>query len=106
MVLSNTVMKDTIMTIGELIQDLLMNSDLSNQQIADKVKEKFPEAKTTHKSVASIASVARKYGVLVPKRPSANPSEKIAELQSLLDEANRELKVLRYLNERRERKAA
>jgi hypothetical protein len=94
------------MTIGELIQELLMNSDLSNQQIADKVIQQFPSAKTTAKSVASIASVARKYGVNIAKRPSANPSERIAELQAQLDEANRELKVLRYLNIRRERIAA
>jgi len=94
------------MSIGELIIDLLKTSDLSNQEIVERVKAQFPEAKTTTKSVASVASVARKYDVDIAKRPASSPNEKIKELELNLEAANRELKVLRYLNQRRVRLAA
>lgn len=94
------------MTIGELIIDLLKSSNLSNQEIVDKVKAQFPDAKTTTKSVASVASVARKYGVDVAKRPAASPSAKIAELEAELAIAQREVKLYKYLNERKLRAAA
>lgn len=79
------------MKINDLIIDLLKSSDLSNQAIADKVLERFPDAKTTAKSVASVASVARKYGVDIAKRPSANPSERIAELEARIAELEAQL---------------
>lgn len=87
------------MTIGELILDLLKTTDLSNQEIVDKVKSQFPEAKTTTKSVASVASVARKYGQTIAKRPTVNPSEELNQLR-------RENRVLKYLLLRKERVAA
>lgn len=87
------------MTVGTLIQNLLQTTDLSNQEIADKVRQQFPDAKTTAKSVASVASVARKYGVQIAKRPTNAPTERIAELE-------RQVKVLTYLLRRKDRKAA
>ena len=94
------------MTIGEMITDLLSTTDFGNQQIADLVKAQFPEAKTTAKSVASVASVARRYGVSIAKRPSASPTERIQELETQLAEAQRQIKVLTYLRLRSERVAA
>lgn len=87
------------MTIGQLIQSLLTTTDMSNQEIADKVRQQFPDAKTTAKSVASVASVARRYGVTIAKRPTAAPTERIAELE-------RQVKVLTYLLRRKDRLAA
>ena len=87
------------MTINELIIDLLKSPDLGNQEIADKVKAQFPNAKTSAKSVASVASVARKYGVDIKKRPTVNPTEELNQLR-------REVKVLKYLLQRKERLAA
>ncbi len=87
------------MSIGELITDLLRTTELSNQQIVDAVKKQFPEAKTTTKSVASVASVARKYGVAIAKRPSVSPLAEVAQLK-------REIKVLKYLLGRKDRLAA
>jgi len=87
------------MTINDLIIDLLKSSDLGNQEIANKVKAQFPDAKTTAKSVASVASVARKYGVDIAKRPSVKPTEELEALR-------REVKVLKYLLTRKDRLAA
>jgi hypothetical protein len=87
------------MTINELIIDLLKSSDLGNQAIADKVLQQFPNAKTTAKSVASVASVARKYGVDIKKRPTTSPTDEVNKLK-------REVKVLKYLLQRKERVAA
>jgi hypothetical protein len=39
--------------------------------------EDFPNAKTSAKSVASVASVARRFGVNVPKRPQVNNVEEL-----------------------------
>lgn len=87
------------MSIGELITDLLRTTDLSNQEIVNRVKAQFPDAKTTTKSVASVASVARKYGVDIAKRPTVSPLAEVAQLK-------REIKVLKYLLGRKERLAA
>ncbi len=94
------------MTINDMILDLLKSTNLSNQEIADKIVAANPNAKTTAKSVASVASVARRFGVDVPKREHSNPSEKIAELEAKVADLERQLKVAQYLNVRHQRKAA
>jgi hypothetical protein len=94
------------MTIGELITDLLKTTDLSNQEIVERVKSQFPDAKTTAKSVASVASVARKYGVNIAKRPTVKPTEELEALRRELAYTQRQLKVALYLNDRMNRKVA
>ena len=70
-------------TVTKMIEALLQSEvRYSNQQIVDLVKEKFPEAKTTTKSVSSAASTMRRFGVDVAKREHANPSERIRELEA------------------------
>ena len=58
-------------TIGELVHELLTDVDLTYLEIVALVKEKFPDAKTTARSVASVAAVLRKKGTLVPIRRKA-----------------------------------
>ncbi|MBN2906352.1 MAG: hypothetical protein JXJ18_06575 [Rhodobacteraceae bacterium] len=55
-------------TIGSLVQELLMDPDLGYQEIVDRVVAEFPGAKTSVRSVASVAAVLRKKGVDVPIR--------------------------------------
>ncbi len=55
-------------TIGSLVQELLMDPDLGYLAIVDRVVAEFPEAKTSTRSVASVAAVLRKEGVEVPRR--------------------------------------
>ena len=55
-------------TIGELVHELLMDETLEYVAIVDRVMAKFPDAKTTTRSVASVAAVLRKKGAEVPKR--------------------------------------
>lgn len=96
----------TKLSINDMILDLLKSTDLSNQEIANKIVAANPSAKTTAKSVASVASVARRFGVYVPKREHSNPSERIAELETKIADLERQLKVANYLNVRHQRKAA
>lgn len=55
-------------TIGSLVQELLMDPDLGYLAIVDRVVAEFPDAKTSVRSVASVAAVLRKKGVDVPIR--------------------------------------
>lgn len=55
-------------TIGSLVQELLMDAGLSYAVIVDMVVAEFPAAKTTARSVASVAAVMRKRGADVPMR--------------------------------------
>lgn len=55
-------------TIGELVYELLMDETLDYVAIVDRVMAKFPDAKTTTRSVASVAAVLRKKGTPVPTR--------------------------------------
>lgn len=55
-------------TIGSLVQELLMDPDLGYEAIVDRVVADFPDAKTSARSVASVAAVLRKKGVDVPMR--------------------------------------
>ncbi|MFD1344269.1 hypothetical protein [Litorisediminicola beolgyonensis] len=55
-------------TIGSLVQELLMDPDLGYLAIVDRVVAEFPDAKTSVRSVASVAAAMRKRGVDVPMR--------------------------------------
>lgn len=55
-------------TIGSLVQELLMDEALAYTAIVDRVMADFPDAKTTVRSVASVAAVLRKKGSDVPMR--------------------------------------
>jgi hypothetical protein len=46
----------------------LLHTDLTHRQIRDEVLAEFPAAKTTIKSVATVAKVMRKQGVKLPTR--------------------------------------
>lgn len=70
------------MTVTKLIEELLKTTELSNQEIVDKVKLQFPNANTSTKSVASTASVMRRFGIEIAKRKATNPTETIANLEA------------------------
>ncbi|CTQ33910.1 hypothetical protein [Jannaschia rubra] len=55
-------------TIGSMVQELLMDEALDYATIVDAVVAEFPNAQTSARSVASVASVLRKKGVDVPMR--------------------------------------
>lgn len=55
-------------TIGALVEELLMDEALGYEAIVDLVKAEFTDAKTSARSVASVAAVLRKKGVDVPLR--------------------------------------
>lgn len=56
------------LTISRLTEKLLMDENLGYAAIVDQVVAEFPNAKTTTRSVASVAAVMRKKGVDVPMR--------------------------------------
>jgi hypothetical protein len=61
-------------TVGRLVEALLVADEgsWSYGQIVEEVRRRFPEARTTARSVASVAADLRKRGVYVPsRRPSA-----------------------------------
>ncbi|NCQ23583.1 MAG: hypothetical protein COW54_02345 [Rhodobacteraceae bacterium CG17_big_fil_post_rev_8_21_14_2_50_63_15] len=58
-------------TIGAVVQELLMDVDNAYVEIVAEVKRRFPDAKTTARSVASVAATLRKKGVDVPTRRKA-----------------------------------
>jgi len=53
------------------VQELLMDVDNAYVEIVAEVKRRFPDAKTTARSVASVAATLRKKGVDVPTRRKA-----------------------------------
>ncbi len=55
-------------TIGSLVQELLMDEGLGYETIVDRVVADFPGARTSVRSVASVAATLRKRGVDVPMR--------------------------------------
>jgi len=61
-------------TIGAVVQELLMDVDNAYVEIVAEVKRRFPDAKTTARSVASVAATLRKKGVEVPTRRKAAES--------------------------------
>ncbi|MGB3689598.1 MAG: hypothetical protein WBA02_09885 [Jannaschia helgolandensis] len=58
-------------TVGSLVQELLMDPDLGYLAIVDRVMAEFPDAKTSVRSVASVAAGLRRKGVNVPMRRTA-----------------------------------
>lgn len=58
-------------TIGSVVEQLLVNAELSYDQIVDMIREQFPEANTSRRSVASVAARLRKKGTEVPMRRAA-----------------------------------
>ncbi len=60
------------LTISRFIEKLLMDEYLAYAAIVDQVVAEFPDAKTTTRSVASVAAVMRKNGVDVPIRRKFN----------------------------------
>ncbi len=54
-------------TVGALVEALVA-TELAYDEIVRMVRERFPVARTTARSVASVASVLRKRGVAVPLR--------------------------------------
>lgn len=54
--------------LSRMVEELLMDGSLTYRAIEARVKEAFPEAKTTNKSIASVASAMRRNDVDVPRR--------------------------------------
>lgn len=61
-------------TIGAVVHELLLDVDHTYVEIVAEVKRRFPDAKTTARSVASVAATLRKKGVDVPTRRKAADS--------------------------------
>lgn len=55
-------------TIGAMVGELLLDPDLGYEEIVELVRKQFPDAKTSARSVASVAAVMRKKGTPVPLR--------------------------------------
>jgi hypothetical protein len=55
------------MSIGKYAKNLILTTNLSNDQILEKIKETFPNCKTTYACVAWYKSDLRKKG-LIAKR--------------------------------------
>lgn len=60
-------------TIGSLVEELLMDATLGYEAIVELVKAEFSEAKTSVRSVASVAAVMRRRGIDVPMRRKSRP---------------------------------
>lgn len=63
--------KSTENTIGASVRRLLQDETLGYDDIVRLVKAAHPEAETTPRSIASVASVLRRKGVEVPSRRGA-----------------------------------
>ena len=59
----------TFKNCTHVVKTLLLEGELSYKAIANKAREHFPNAKTTDKSVASIARDMRKLGLLEKREP-------------------------------------
>lgn len=87
-------------TVTKMIEALLIDQvKYSNQEIVDLVRIDFPDAKTSTKSVASVASTMRRFGIDVAKRDPESPNERIKELEGLLKSANEKIAELEALIE-------
>lgn len=62
-------------TVGATVKRLLTETDLGYAEIVDRVLAEHPDARTTARSVASVASTLRKKGVDVPMRRTAKSEE-------------------------------
>ena len=59
--------------VGALVRKLLAETDLDYAAILAEVRKAIPDAKTTVRSIASVASVARKKGEAVAVRRKPAP---------------------------------
>ena len=59
----------TFKNCTHVVKTLLLEGELSYKAIANKAREHFPNAKTTDKSVASIARDMRKAGLIEKRDP-------------------------------------
>ena len=62
-------------SIGEMVERLLMDPSLNYVEIASRVRAQFAHARTTNRSVASVAKAMRARGVDVARRRGPPPTE-------------------------------
>lgn len=62
-------MSTTFKNCTAVVRHHLLEGELSYKAIANKAREHFPDAKTTDKSVASIARDMRKAGLIEKREP-------------------------------------
>ena len=62
-------MSTTFKNCTAVVRHYLLEGELSYKAIANKTREHFPDAKTTDKSVASIARDMRKAGLIEKREP-------------------------------------
>lgn len=58
--------------LSRMVEQLVRDTTMSYTDIVAKVREEFPSANTSTKSVASVACVMRKKGINVPLRLKLN----------------------------------
>lgn len=63
-----TVPKPAIGAIGKMVEELLADASVGYLQIVEKVVAAFPNARTSRRSIASVAADMRKRGLEVPMR--------------------------------------
>jgi hypothetical protein len=63
-----TVPKPAVGAIGKLVEELLADASYNYLQILERVVAAFPTAKTTQRSIASVAADMRRRGLEVPMR--------------------------------------
>ena len=62
-------------SIGDMVERLLMDPSLNYVEIASRVRAQFAQARTTNRSVASVAKAMRARGVDVARRRGPPPTE-------------------------------
>ena len=68
-----------------VVKTRLLEGTLSYKAIANEARALFPDARTTDKSVASIARDMRKAGLLEKRTPSSAPKEEQLEMFPILE---------------------
>ena len=63
----------TFKNCTHVVKTCLLEGELTYKAIANKARTHFPDARTTDKSVASIASDMRKAGLLEKRSPKKTP---------------------------------
>lgn len=63
-----SVPKPAIGAIGKMVEELLADASYNYLQILERVVAAFPTAKTTQRSIASVAADMRRRGLEVPMR--------------------------------------
>ena len=73
-------MSATFKNCTHVVKTLLLEGTLSYKAIANEARRHFPTARTTDKSVASIARDMRKAGLLDKRVPTSTPKEEQLEM--------------------------